>query len=251
VIDVLRPDAANNRVVGVTWFVYADGVPTWVQGAGLARAGTGADAGMVVAQLDTVRIFHGSAFPRGSSLTYSTWGSIKLTFADANTGIMQWTSSQPGFNSGTLAITHFLPVEFPVHDPAGSKIKSCYSGNWSNPAQSGHGFEFDVYSDNPPRLSVDWFAYDPTGKPVWLVGNAPINGNNATMHLFRLDGNGAKFPPLFDPAQLNVHDWGTASFTFADAGHASVTWNSTEAGYGSGTQPLTPGVGPLDRRTCP
>jgi len=247
VIDVLRPNPGNDaRTVILTWFVYAGGVPTWVQGFGTPHVDS---VGSVVVPMN-VNILHGSAFPRGSSLKVEAWGTITLVFQDAVNGIMEWTSSYPGFNSGAMPIKHFQPVEFPAHDPATSKIKSCYSGNWSNPAQLGHGFEFEVFKDNPPTLSVDWFAYDPTGKPVWLVGFGPISGNTASMHLKRFDGAGAKFPPLFDGTMLTAHDWGTATFTFTDAGHASVTWNSTEAGYGAGTQPLTAGVGQLDRRTC-
>jgi len=250
VIDVLRPDADNQRRVSVIWFVYANGQPTWVLGAGPAHASA---SGAVEVQLDQVYFCIGGGFPRGpNDVACSNWGSIHLTFADANTGTMQWTSAAAGFNSGSLAITHFQPVALPGDDAAGAMIRACYSGNWYNPAENGHGFEFNVLPTNPPKLTADWFAYDPTGKPVWLVGNAPISGNTAQMHLFRVDGNGAKFPPQFDASQVTAHDWGTATFTFTDAGHASVTWNSTEAGYGTGTQPLTPAVqvGELDRRGC-
>jgi len=73
------------------------------------------------------------------------------------------------------------------------------------------------------------------------------------MHLVLIDGSGAKFPPNFNPTGIVQHDWGTATFTFADAAHASVSWSSTVPGYGSGTQPLQPifGAGLIDRRGCP
>jgi hypothetical protein len=180
------------------------------------------------------------------------WGSITLTFVDASSGTMNWTSSYPGFNSGTMALTHFLPVGLPANDAQGAQIKSCYSGNWYNPAQVGHGFEFEVIPATPPVLAVDWFAYAPNGAPVWLSGAGTIIGNTAQVSLALLNGPGAQFPPRFDPAQVAKNLWGTATFTFTDASHAQVAWTSTISGYGSGQQPLQPtlGEGLLDRRSC-
>ena len=100
-------------------------------------------------------------------------------------------------------------------------------------------------------LAADWFAYAPDGKPVWLSGAGPISGNSATLHMAIFDGTGAQFPPAFNASGLTGHDWGTATFTFIDSTHAQVSWNSTIAGYGSGTQPLQPiAKGFLDRRSC-
>lgn len=253
VIDVVRPDANNNRAMLLTWFVYLNGQPSWVQGVGVPRTGSGSQAGMVVVQMDQVAIFKGLSFPLGeANAAHSLWGSITLTFTDANIGMMSWTSTYPGFNSGTMAITHFLPVGLPATDAPGAQVKACYSGNWYNPAQTGHGFELEVIPSTPPVLAVDWFAYGPNGgTPVWLAGAGPISGNTAQVPLAFIDGAGAQFPPLFDAAGITQHLWGTATFTFTDAGHATVTWNSTIPGYGSGTQSLQPlVVGLLDRRGC-
>ncbi len=254
VIDVIHPDANNNRAMLLTWFVFVNGKSTWLQGVGIPKSGSGAQAGSVIVPMDQVAIFQGKSFPLGEShATGALWGSITLTFANANTGTMNWTSTYPGFNSGSMAITHFLPVDLPSQDLSTAKVRACYSGNWSNPAQSGHGFEFEVIQATPPVLAVDWFAFSPTGAPVWLQGAGPINGNSAQMQMQLIDGAGAQFPPLYNPALITQHLWGTATITFTDSSHATVTWNSTIPGYGSGTQPLQPilGAGLLDRRTCP
>ena len=255
VIDVTKPDANNKRLLVLTWFVYLNGKPTWVQGVGVPHAGSGSAANTVIAQLDQVGIFKGESFPLGAEhASASLWGGITLSFTDANTGTLTWKSSYPGFGSGSMPIKHFLAVGLPGQDAPATQVKSCYSGNWFNPAQSGHGFELEVL--NAPGstsnfLAVDWFAYGPDGSPVWLSGSAPITGNSAQMHLTLIDGAGAQFPPNFNPAGITGHDWGTATFTFTDSAHAQVTWSSTIDGYGSGTQPLQPlGVGLLDRRGC-
>jgi len=252
VVDVIHPDANNNRAVLLTWFVYVGGQPTWVQGAGVPKAGSGDKSGSVIVQMDQVGIFQGKSFPLGQATATGTlWGSITLTFTNANNGTMSWTSSYPGFSNGSMPITHFLPVGLPSQDAAGAKIRACYSGNWFNPAQSGHGFEFEVIPANPPVLAIDWFAFGPNGAPVWLQGAGSVSGNSATMQLQLIDGAGAQFPPNYNPATISQHVWGTATFTFTDASHATVSWNSSLPGYGSGSQPLQPtlGQGLLDRRT--
>ena len=251
VIDVLQPESDNSRRVLLTWFVYSGGAPTWLQGVGRATPGEGTAANTVVVQMQA-GILHGKSFPLGDSPAQGTlWGTITLTFADANTGTMSWRTSYPGFSSGSMPIRHFLPVALPASDGAGAAITSCYSGNWYNHAQPGHGFEFEVLF-NPPRLTADWFAYGPDGSPVWLFGVGPITGNTAQLTLGIIDGAGAQFPPNYNAATIAVHVWGTATFTFTDAANGSVTWTSTYPGYNSGTQLLQPlAKGSLDRRGCP
>jgi Leucine-rich repeat (LRR) protein len=252
VIDVTNPDANNDRLLLLTWFVFVNGQPTWVQGVGTPHAGTGSDANTVVVQMDQVAIFQGASFPLGQArATPSLWGSIWLTFTDANTGTMNWRSTYPGFNSGSMPIKHFVAVGLPENDAVTAPVKSCYSGNWFNPAQSGHGFEFEILPTTPAFLTVDWFAFAPSGAPVWLQGAGPISGNSAQMHLQLIDGAGAQFPPNYHPGNITQHDWGTATFTFTDESHASVAWDSTIAGYGSGSQLLQPlAKGLIDRRAC-
>jgi len=164
---------------------------------------------------------------------------------------MSWKTSYTGFTSGSMPIKHFLAVGLPAQDSSDSPIKACYSGNWSNPAQSGHGFEFEILPGAQPLLAVDWFAFSPTGTPTWLSGVGTFTGNSTQMELYIIDGAGAQFPPNFDSSQITQNPWGTATFTFTDSTHATVSWNSTFAGYGSGSQPLQPFAnGFLDRRAC-
>ena len=256
VIDVYQPDASNARIVNMTWFVFDNGKPTWVQGAGVAKAGTGTKSGSVVVQIDSVGIFKSSAFPAGPTVTPTLWGSMTLTFADANSGTMEWTSTYPGFNNFYEPLTRFLPARLPAQDPADAQIKACYSGNWFNSSLSGQGFEFEAVTlAGPPAqqlLAVDWFAFDSSGAPVWLQGVGPISGNTAQVELALYGGSGAQFPPSFNSAGIHATDWGSIVVTFADSSHATVSWTPKLAGYGSGQLALQPlgGAGSLDRRGC-
>jgi hypothetical protein len=250
VIDVAPTQSNGDHFMSVIWFVYLNGQPTWLLGAAVPHAGSGAEAGKTVLQLDQVGIFHGVSFPIGeAAATPTVWGSMTIVFADADTAIMTWNSSYPGFNSGTMALTHFLPVAVPANDLAGTQIKACYSGNWKEPTKTGHGFEFEIIPSSPPTFAADWFAYAPDGTPVWLQGAGPISGNTAQLQMQLIDGTGAQFPPRFDNTKLSAHLWGTLTVTFNDATHARAAWNSTISGYGLGAVDLVPTYG-LDHRSC-
>jgi len=257
VIDVFQPDANNNRIVNMTWFVYTNGQPTWVQGSGVAKAGTGTRSGSVVVQIDKVGIFKSSGFPAGHAVSAELWGSMTLTFSDANNGTMEWTSNYPGFNNFYEPLKRFLPAQLPAQDAADAQVKACYSGNWFDPTLSGQGFEFEVVTlAGPPEqhlLAVDWFAFDPTtGAPTWLSGVGTISGNSVQAELGLFSGAGAKFPPNYNPTEVKPVDWGSVTVKFTDSAHAQLSWSAKLPGYGSGQLALQPlgGAGPLDRRGC-
>ena len=71
------------------------------------------------------------------------------------------------------------------------------SGNWFDPANSGHGLQIEIL-DNSQALIV-WYVYDETGQPMWLFGQGLIQGDTIRADLDRREG--ALFPPLFDPGR--------------------------------------------------
>jgi len=253
VLDVITDGSGVPRNLVLTWFAYQGGKPTWVQGiSSPPQAGTGADAGFLVVDFPQVVIAQGKSFPLGEpARTFQNWGTVTLKFASNNTGVMLWTSTFAGFNSGSMQLSHFAYTDLPTADPANAKVRACYAGNWYSPGEVGHGFELNITTQGATRLLVaDWFAFDPTGKPVWLAGTGAIgSGNTVEATLYLISGAGAQFPPLFDHTKLNyLPAWGTATFTFIDSLHAHVAWNSTVAGYGSGQRDLQPVFGLVGRQ---
>jgi len=253
VLDVITDSSGVPRNLVLTWFAFQGGKSTWVQGISAApQAGTGADAGLLVVNFPQVVIAQGKSFPLGEpARTFQNWGTITLKFASNNTGAMSWTSTVAGFNSGSMQLSHFAYTDLPTADPAGTKVRACYAGNWYSPGEVGHGFELNITTQGASRLLVaDWFAFDPGGKPVWLAGTGLIgSGNTVETTLYLISGPGAQFPPLFDHTKLNyLPAWGTATFTFTDALHAHVAWNSPVAGYGTGQRDLTPVFGLVGRQ---
>ena len=253
VLDVITDGSGVPRNLVMTWFAFQGTKPTWVQGiSSPPQVGTGVDAGFLIVNFPQVVIAQGKSFPLGEpARTFQNWGTVTLKFASNNTGAMFWNSTVAGFNSGSMQLSHFAYTDLPTADPPNAKVRACYAGNWYSPGEVGHGFELNITTQGATRLLVaDWFAFDPSGKPVWLAGTGVIgSGNTVDATLYLISGAGAQFPPLFDHTKLNyLPAWGTATFTFTDSLHAHVAWNSPVAGYGSGQRDLAPVFGLVGRQ---
>lgn len=114
-----------------------------------------------------------------------------------------------------------------------------FSGNWFNPAQSGHGFEIEVLATNPPQLAIYWFVFAPHGGQAWIVGTGPISGRRAVIQGFQVSGTGALFPPNFNQTATQSVPWGSLTFDFTDCNNGQVSWNSTVPDFGAGTLAIT------------
>ncbi|MEO8672826.1 MAG: hypothetical protein ABI411_16020 [Tahibacter sp.] len=115
-------------------------------------------------------------------------------------------------------------------------ITPALAGNWYDPAQDGHGFQFEVLPNNV--ATAFWFTFDNAGNQVWINAAGAIDGNRIVMNGGRvLNG---RFPPNFDPSILERRSWGTLTFLFTDCNHGTVTWTSTDPAFTpSGSMTLT------------
>ncbi|MGH7490159.1 MAG: cupredoxin domain-containing protein [bacterium] len=119
------------------------------------------------------------------------------------------------------------------------------SGNWFNPDQSGQGFELEFTgqpSDTPGQnaLVAYWYVYTPDGTGQnWIFAEGPYDSTSNSVTLPALLLSGAKFPPLFNSADLTQTNWGTLTFSFTDCNNGTASWSSSVAGYGSGSLPIT------------
>ena len=122
-----------------------------------------------------------------------------------------------------------------------------YTGNWYDPAQSGHGLFIQVLPDN--RFLAAWFTFDPAGtQQAWFTGVGSYSGNTATIAAVE-QPSGGRWIPNFDPSKVVHNAWGTLTFTFTDCDHGKVDFNSM-AGYGTGSMKLTRLTQPAGL-TCP
>jgi len=137
-----------------------------------------------------------------------------------------------------LANHYILPCAPFCHDLEDFPIRPGLTGSWYNAGQVGQGFSIQVLPGQPLRLMVSWFVFGPNGGQAWIVGEGPVSGTRAVLPAYQMSGAGARFPPAFDPQNVNADTWGTLTFTFSDCNHGHVTWTSTAPGYGNGSMEL-------------
>lgn len=187
--------------------------------------------------------------------TCSAVASYSSTMTFNTAGTFGYFCSIHGFPGGGMHGTII------VNDtaPPTKAITNATSGVWYDPTQSGHGFMVEVLPGNT-FLAV-WFTFGPSSGPEqqnWLyiqgsyaagdssVTVAPVAGNARSGVLLN---TGGAFPPNFVSTNVTTNQWGTMTFAFSDCNHATVNWNSTLPGYGTGTMNLQRLSG-LDGLTC-
>ena len=165
------------------------------------------------------------------------------------------TASQviPGQGAGTYSVTIYwvpdpaaysLPVSpqtFTLNvggvSPPPFQIQAGITGNWYDPSESGHGFSLEVLPGGV--LLAEWFVYAPQGGRDWIIGTGLILGDTAVVSAYQTGGSGGRFPPAFDPAQVQNEPWGTITFTFTDCRNGTASWAPTASGYSAGSIPIT------------
>lgn len=145
---------------------------------------------------------------------------------------------------GLLALPLLLALSFAVKAQEFS-VRGGITGNWYDPAQSGHGVQIEVIDHS--RAVVAWYTYDDAGNLVWLFGTGTIDGDtiNVALQIF----SGGMFPPAFDPAMVDMEYWGDVSLTFSDCETGLMTWTTSYAGFSSGSMSLTR-LTSIEGRTC-
>jgi len=91
------------------WFAFepSGGQPVWIYGQGTYDRST--DSVTLPATLLT-----GGKFPPSylvADTTLSAWGSLTFAFTDCNNAIVSWTSSLPGYATGTFPITRLTQID--------------------------------------------------------------------------------------------------------------------------------------------
>ncbi len=214
----------------VTWFTYLDGQQHWLVGVGPV-SGNSARVPLTITR--------GGDFPPRfvpAAVTSETWGELELRFDNRNGGRASWTTSYSGYSNGSMPIQR-LTQPASAFESTNANIAACHAGSWYDPAQSGHGIFTEVLGSAPNRtLLAIWYTYL-NGEQHWITATGPIQGASVT--LTASITSGGDFPPDFNPAQISRQSWGTLTFRAIDADQAAWSWNSSIAGYGSGSLTLT------------
>ena len=116
------------------------------------------------------------------------------------------------------------------------------SGAWFNPDRDGEGFLVEVLPDR--RVVVYWFTYRPddSGAQAWMIGVGSLGSPpgfapfdpTVDLSLDLYQPRGARFGAEFDPADIELLDWGELVIEFDSADSGWVEWNSHFDEFGSG-----------------
>lgn len=110
-----------------------------------------------------------------------------------------------------------------------------FSGLWFNPDQSGHGLQLEqIEVDGSLAVNFSWFAFH-DGKPFWLVGLAPIDGNSVSIPVSFTSGG--DFGQDFDPDSVVRHPWGQVDLVLG-GNEMSVSWQTSEPGFTGGNMSM-------------
>jgi hypothetical protein len=131
----------------------------------------------------------------------------------------------------------------------GFQVGAGVSGSWFDAARNGEGIIVEILPDG--RALAIWFTYPAageSGEQAWLIAqDGVIEGDRIRFsQVFR--PLGARFGPAFDPAQLQVQQWGTLEMQFSSCTASTVSW-AGPASYGSGSRAMTR-LSTLDEVDC-
>jgi hypothetical protein len=224
VLDRPGPYGEGYEIV-VFWFTYTqDGKQAWM-------VGTGAVVGRV-AEVE-FEITRGASFGAGfhaEDVVRERWGDLRLEFLDCNQAHAQYAGE---FGSGQLDLTRLSNIEgLGCEDPDNAEVSdnAINSGAWFNPARDGQGFILEVVGES--QLLAYWFTYDTDGSQMWMLGLGEIDGEGrSTISMQRTSGG--VFGDEFDPASVELQDWGEVTMEFDACSQASYSWSSAPP-YDSG-----------------
>ena len=213
----------------VAWYSYKDGAPAWFYGVG-PLLGNRSEV-----QLEALT---GGQFPpafASSQVRHPVFGKVTVRFLAPD----RTELSYPDPSTAQTQILTLQPLarpDFNAPRPA-SILSACHSGNWFNPAQSGHGLTMVVF----PRGSTTealftWYVYL-NGAPLYLVGKATTNGNSVTLDAYRTTG--AQFGSAFRPSDVRASLFGQVTFSVSGANDAVLRWQAVDPAIGSGEMPMT------------
>lgn len=123
-------------------------------------------------------------------------------------------------------IRKFGSADFEVYgggDPS-FRIGAGVTGEWYNPAQSGHGFTVEILPGN--RIVANWFVFDIVRQRTWIHAEGTYEGDTANLRGYQITGEGAVFPPNFDRSKVQTVNWGEFVLKFESCTQAQISWST-------------------------
>lgn len=111
-------------------------------------------------------------------------------------------------------------------------ITSSFTGNWFDPNFFGQGLQMQIVGPSTrPELLLTWYTYDAAGKPLWLIGQAPITGDRLTFPISEVTG-----PKFAQPSSTaGLVSFGQVELEFTDCNRGVFRF---ETRLGAGTRQI-------------
>jgi hypothetical protein len=232
----------SDQLAAMYWFTYdAEGAQDWYIAVGEIR-------GNRIEFSKLLRVSGGEFGPGfdPGKITEEPVGSASFVWSGCDTGDM---SFQIGNQHGRMQLYRLaslmgLDCGNPVLPPVSEE--ALLNGSWYDPSHSGEGYNVEILGDGRPV--VYWFSYDPEGKRRWFFGIGEFRDGKLVFDDLQTTSGGI-FGPDFDPLTVAYAPWGTLELDL-DCHGGTATYNSTEAGFGSGTLNLVR-LSNIDQLACP
>ncbi len=113
-------------------------------------------------------------------------------------------------------------------------ITGAFTGAWFDENDPGQGFLIQIVEvEGELTAVVYWFTFDADGNQVWLVGSAPVDGDQVTLTMLLFEG-GVLSLGDFDPSQVTFSEWGQLILVFEDCDSGMAMYEALDPAIGSG-----------------
>ena len=127
----------------------------------------------------------------------------------------------------TLRLTQVLPCS------GAAPANSGRSGSFYSPSRAYEGIFVEFLDDG--RVLLIWYTWDPQGRQFWTISDAvTVVGNRVTANMI-YPAQPTRFGSNFNASQIVYASWGTVTLTYTSCDNVTFQYDSTVAGFGSGT----------------
>jgi hypothetical protein len=231
-----------DNVAVLYWFTYdSNGAQDWYVMVGEVLAN----------RIEFPNIYHvtGGEFGPGfdpDKITEEVVGSASFLFSSCDQGDMSY---QIGLQHGRMQlsrITRLMGLDCGNPQLPPISEEALLSGSWADPTHDGEGYNIEVLVNG--QVVIYWFSYNPEGQRRWFFGVGEIVNGKLVFDNMQTTSGGI-FGPDFDPQTVQFAPWGSLEMDL-DCSGGTATYNSTEAGFGSGTLNVRR-LTSIDQLNCP
>jgi hypothetical protein len=216
-----------NNVAVIYWYTYdGTGAQDWYVAVGEVRGNR-----IVFPDLFSVS---GGEFGPGfdpEKITEESVGSASFIWSSCDEADMSYQIGPQHGRMQLTRLTSLMGIECGNTQLPPVLEQGLLSGSWYDPSHDGEGFNLEVLANG--QAVVYWFSFDPEGNRRWFFGIGDIRegilvfNNMMTTH-------GGIFGPEFNPDAVQIESWGSLQLDL-DCQGGTARYDSTEAGFGSGT----------------